>query len=155
MHVERLRYSGLRFFQDALYCLVSLFLSFPRFFKIAFYGSTHLEQSYEYIPLYPSLWTKSITSSCTSGFDPYFSPGAHDIKGHPYELHETSFDSISIAPNLVSPSFSSQYKPLQFPPILHDFPMKHYNYLPKFDGESIDFNTEKHLQSFEHFSDLF
>ena len=46
-------------------------------------------------------------------------------------------------------------KPLQLPPILHDFPAKHYKYLPKFDGESKEFIAEKHLQSFEHFSDLF
>ena len=58
-------------------------------------------------------------------------------------------------PNLVSPSLPSRYKPLQLPPILHDFPVKHYKYLPKFDGESKDFTAEKHLQAFEHFSDLF
>ena len=94
-------------------------------------------------------------SSCTSGFDLDFSLGAHDVKGHPYEIHETTVDSIAIVPNLVSPISSSQYKPLQLPPILHDFPTKHYKYLPKFDGESKDFIAEKHLQAFEHFSDLF
>ena len=41
------------------------------------------------------------------------------------------------------------------PPILHDFPVKHYKYLPKFDGESEHLTAEKHLQAFEHFSDLF
>ena len=33
--------------------------------------------------------------------------------------------------------------------------MKHYKYLPKFDGESKDLTAEKHLQAFEHFFDLF
>ena len=33
--------------------------------------------------------------------------------------------------------------------------MKHYKYLPKFDGESKYFTAEKHLQPFEHFFDLF
>ena len=69
--------------------------------------------------------------------------------------HETSVNSISIVPNPVSPIFPSWYKPLQLPPIFHDFPMKHYKYLPKFNGESKDFTSEKHLQAFEHFSNLF
>ena len=83
--------------------------------KTTFYGTAHYEQSYEYIPVYPSLRTKSIASTCTSGF-------------------ETSVDSIAIALNLVSPISPSQYKPLQLPPILHEFPTKNYKYLPRFDG---------------------
>ena len=155
MHGERLRCSSLCFCQEALSCLVSLFLSLPRFIKTTFYGSIHLEQSYEYILVYPSLRTESIASSCTFDFDRDFSPEAHDIKGHPCEPHETSINSVSIAPNLVSPSLPSRQKPLQLPPILHDFPVKHYKYLPKFDGESKDFTAEKHLQSFEHLLNLF
>ena len=93
--------------------------------------------------------------SCTSGFDLEFSPEAHDVKGHPCEIHETSDNNVTIVPNLVSPISPSRYKPLQLLPILHDFPMKHYKYLPKFDGESKGFIAEKHLQTFEHFSDLF
>ena len=126
MHGERLRYLSLHFSQDALSYLISLFLSFHKFIKTAFYGSIHSEQSYEYIHIYSSLRTKSIASSCTFDFDQDFSPESHDVKGHPYESHETSVNSVSIAPNLVSPSIPSQYKPLQLPPILHDFPMKHY-----------------------------
>ena len=155
MHSERLRYSSLSFFQDVLSCLVSLFLSFPKFIKTTFYGSIRSEQRYEYILVYPSLRTKSIASSCTFYFDQDVSPEAHEVKGHPCEPHETSVNSVSIAPNLVSPSIPSRYKPLQLPPILHDFPMKHYKYLPKFDGEYKYFTAEKHLQAFEHFSDLF
>ena len=94
--------------------------------------------------------TESVASSCTSGYDLDFSPRARDAK-----IHETSNDSVAIVPNLVSPLSPSQYKPLQLPPILHDFPTKHYKYLPKFDGESKDFTAEKHLQTFEYFSDLF
>ena len=133
MHCERLRYSSLRFFQDALSCLVSFFLSFPRFIKTTFYGSIHSEQRYEYILVYPSLRTKSIASSCTSDYGLDFYPGAHDVKGHPFEIHETSDDSLAIVPNLVSSISPSRYKPLQLPPILHDFPTKYYKYLPKFN----------------------
>ena len=103
MHGERLRYSSLRFFRDSLSCLVSLFLSFPKIIRTSFYGSIHLEQSYEYIVVYPYLRTKSVALSCTSGFDLDFSPEAHDVKGHPCEIYETSNDSVAIAPNLASP----------------------------------------------------
>ena len=116
MHGERLRCSSLCFFLEALSYLVGLFLSLPRFIKIAFYGSFHSEQSYEYIHVYPSLRTKSVVSSCTFGFDLDFSPGAHDVKGHPCEIHETSDDNIAIAPNLVSPFLQAG--------------TRHYNYLP-------------------------
>ena len=155
MHGERLRYSILHLFQEALSCLVSWFLSFPRLIKIAFYGSIRSEQNYKYIPVYPSLRTESVASSCTSGYDLDFYLGAHDVKGHPCEIHETSDDSVAIVPNLVSPISPSRYKPLQLPPILHDIPTKHYKYLLKFDGESKDFSAEKNLQAFEHFSDLY
>ena len=155
MHVEMLRNLSLRFFQDALSCLVSLFLSFPKFIKKSFYGSIRSEQSFAYIPVYPSLWTKSLASSCTFDFDQDISPKSHDIKGHPCEPHETMVGNISISPNLVFPSIPSRYKPLHLPPILHDFLAKHYKCLPKFDGESKYFTAEKHLQAFEQFSDLF
>ena len=112
MYGERLRCSSLCFFQEALSCLVSLFLSFPKFIKTTFYASIRSKQSYEYIPIYPSLRTEIIASSCTFDFDQDFSPEAHDIKGHPCEPHEISVNSVSIALNLVSPNIPSQYEPL-------------------------------------------
>lgn len=48
-----------------------------------------------------------------------------------------------------------RYKPLRLPVILHDFHPKYYKYLPVFDGEVENITTERHLQSFEHFIDLF
>ena len=112
MHGERLRCLILLFFQEALSCLISLFLFFPRFIKTTFYGSINSEESYEYIPVYPSLRPESVASSCTSGFDLDFSLEAHDVKGHPCEIHETSDDSLAIVTNLVSPISPSRYKPL-------------------------------------------
>ena len=126
MRGGRSRCSSLHFFQEALSYLVSLFLSFPKFIRTVFYGSTHFGQSYEYIPVYPSLRTESVASSCTSGFDLEFSLEAHDVKDHPCEIHETSDDSVAIVPNLVSPISPSRYKSLQLPLILHDFPTKYY-----------------------------
>ena len=112
MHGGRSRYSRLHFFQDALSYLVSLLLSFPGFIKTTFYGSAHSEQSYEYIPIYPSLRTESIASSCTSNYGLEFYLGAPNVKGHPREIHETLYDSLAIVPNLFSPISRSQYKPL-------------------------------------------
>jgi hypothetical protein len=48
-----------------------------------------------------------------------------------------------------------RHRPLKLPHILHDFPLKHYEYLPMFDGELDAITVEKHIQVFEHFIDLF
>ena len=143
MHDGRSIYSGLCFFQDALSYLVILLLSFPIFIKTAFYGSAHSKQSYEYIPVYPSLQTESVASSCTFDYGLDFYLGEPDVKGHPSEIHETLDDTLAIIPNLLSSIFPSWYKLLQFPSILHDFPMKYYKYLPKFDEESKKLTAEK------------
>jgi hypothetical protein len=49
----------------------------------------------------------------------------------------------------------NRYKPFVLPPILHDFPVNYYNDIPRFDGEDCNISTEKHIQNFENFSDLF
>ena len=96
MHGERSKHSSPHFFQDALSYLVSLLLSFPRFIKIVFHGSAHSERSYEYIHVYPSLRTESVALSCTYDYGLDFYPGAHDVKGHPCEIHETLDDSLAM-----------------------------------------------------------
>jgi hypothetical protein len=48
-----------------------------------------------------------------------------------------------------------RYRPLRLPHTLHDFPPKHHEYLPVFDGEMGTTTAEKHFQRFEHFIDLF
>ena len=85
--------------------------------------------------------------------DPSFEP--HDIKYHPCEPHETIVDNTSIPHSFVSSNIPNRYRPLHLPHGLHDFPRNHCKYLPKFDGESKNLTTEKHLQAFEHFFDLF
>ena len=47
------------------------------------------------------------------------------------------------------------YRPLKLPSILHDFPQKHYKYIPKFSGELDNISTDKHMEGFDHFTDLF
>jgi hypothetical protein len=71
------------------------------------------------------------------------------------EPHETRVD---ISPPALDPTPSKtqhRYRPLNLPHILHDFPPKHYEYLPMFDGEPDAISAEKHIQGFEHFIDLF
>ena len=147
MHGGRSRHSSPRFFQDALSYLVIFLLSFLKFIKTVFSSLVHPESSHGHIPVYPSLRTESVASSCTLDFVLDFHPGALDIRGHPYEIHETSGDSLDIVPNLVSPTSPSRYKPLQLTPVLHDFPAKYYKYLPKFNGESKNLTAEKHVQA--------
>ena len=125
MYDGRSRNSSRCFLQDALSYLVSFLLSFIRFVKIALSGPTHPEQNHEYVPIYPSLQTEIIVSSYTSDFGLNLYPGAPNVKEHPCEIHEASDDSSAIIPNPVSPIYPRQYKPLQLPPILHDFPARY------------------------------
>jgi hypothetical protein len=48
-----------------------------------------------------------------------------------------------------------RYKPLDFPPILHDLPVNYINNLPRFDGENVNITAENHIQNIEDFLDLF
>jgi hypothetical protein len=48
-----------------------------------------------------------------------------------------------------------RYKNLYLPPFLHDFPANYNNMLPRFDGENANITTEKHIQMFEDFLDLY
>ena len=115
----------------------------------------HSKQNHEFTPLYPSLRTESISSSCTFDFDQNHLFEPHDIKDQPFQPHDTIVEVTSLPNSSVSSKIPNWYRPLHVPPILHDFPTKHHKYLPKFDGESKNLTTEKHLQSFEHFLDLF
>ena len=45
--------------------------------------------------------------------------------------------------------------PLKFPSILHDFPLKHYKYLPRSNGELDGKSAEKRNHVFEHFIENF
>jgi hypothetical protein len=69
--------------------------------------------------------------------------------------HETKADILPPIHNPISSKIKERYRPLKLPYVLHDFPTKHYKYLPIFDGELDNLTVEKHLQAFEHFIDLF
>ena len=130
MYGESSRHSSPRCFQDALSYLVSLLLSFFISVKTTFSGPAHPEQNHEYVLVYPYLPNKSIESSYTFDFGLDLYPGAPNVKEHPCEIHEASGDSSVIVPNPISPISPSRYKPLQLPPILHDFPVKYTSTSP-------------------------
>jgi hypothetical protein len=69
--------------------------------------------------------------------------------------HEARADISPPVPDPTSSKIQHRYIPLKLPQVLHDFPPKYYEYLPMFDGEPDAISTEKHIQGFEHFIDLF
>ena len=71
------------------------------------------------------------------------------------ELHETKDDISPLVLVPIPSKTQDRYKPLKLPHILHDFPPNHYKYLHVFHGEPDAITTEKHIQEFEHFIDLF
>ena len=155
MHDKRIRYSSFSFIQDVLSFFETFLLSLPKLVKIVFHYALHSKQNHEFTHVYPSLWTESIPPPCTFDFDRDISFETHDLKGNPCEPHETTTNNTSIPHSSVSSNIPNRYRPLHLPLILHDFPTKHYKYLPNFDGESKNLTSEKRLQAFEHFLDLF
>jgi len=113
------------------------------------------KRDYESILVYPSLKTVDILSSCTTKVDHTLFPKSYDVHEHSCEKNEAK---ASIVPTVLNPAPSKiqeRYKPLKLSSILHDFPPKHYKYLPRFDGKLDELSAEKHVQDFEHFVDLF
>ena len=135
---EKTRYLRSIFLQKILDFLVNILISFPKFIKIIHHGLFHSKQCFELNHVYPSLQTKSISSSCTTNFNPYLSPEILDINKH----HSGPGDSIpkvmSFPQKSVVSNTQNRYIPLHLPQTLHEFPTKHYKYLPNFDGKSED-----------------
>jgi hypothetical protein len=61
----------------------------------------------------------------------------------------------TLASRLEPTKIPNRYKPLEFPPILHDLPTNYTNNLLRFDGENANITAEKHIQRFEYFLDLY
>ena len=139
---EKTRYLGSNFLQNTLAFLVNIFFSFPKFIKIIYHGLFHSKQSFEFTPVYPSLQTESISSSCTSDFNQDLLPEIPDIKRQSSGPHDTIPEVMSFPQNYIASNIQKWYRPLYLPPILHDFPTKHYKYLPRFDGEFENFTAE-------------
>jgi hypothetical protein len=70
-------------------------------------------------------------------------------------LNETKAEIVPVVINPTPSKIKERYSPLKLPFILHDFPMKHYKYLHRFDGELDGNSIEKHIQVFEYFIEFF
>ena len=145
------RYSSLYFLHDIILCFINL--AFPEYFKRIFLYLLHSNEDQRSTLVYPSLQTENIPSSHKADFvqDPLSDP--YDVQGLFSEPNETKAGLISPPLNIVPSKTLDRYKPLKLPSILHDFPPKHYKYLPMFDGENL--TAEGHIQAFEHFADFF
>ena len=94
---------------------------------------------------------EGISSSCPYDFilDP--PPKTPDIKRQHDGPHDVISKRMYFPQGSISPNTQSQYMLFWLLEILHDFPTKHYKYLPKFDGELECLTTEKHLQALNTF----
>ena len=112
----------MNFLQDILSFLINYFMSIPELVKTIFHCLLHSKQNHKFTPVYPSLQTESISSSCAYDFDQELLFEPHDIKDQPCDPHDTTVDVTSFPHNCVSSNIQNRYRPLQLPLILHDFP---------------------------------
>jgi hypothetical protein len=100
--------------------------------------------------IYPPLKITRTSPQFITHFDTKSSSGPRDDHNQVDERH------ISIpALDPTTSKIQHRYRPLKLPHILHNFPLKHYEYLPMFDVEPDSISIEKHIQGFEHFIDSF
>jgi hypothetical protein len=149
-------YLKLSFFQDIIFFVVNYLWSFHEHDKQIFLYLLHSNDDHDNPEIvYPPLKVIQIFPQSITDFDRNlpFEPCDNHIQVE--EPHETKAD---ISPPVLDPLASKtqhRYRPLKLPHILHDFPPKYYEYLPVFDGELGAITTEKHIQGFEPFIDLF
>jgi hypothetical protein len=150
------KYLKLSFFQDIIFFVINYLLSFPEHAKQIFLYLLHSNDDHENLEIvYPPLKVIHISPQFITDFDQNLPSEPCDNHNQVDEPHETKAD---ISPLVLDPTPSKiqhRYRPLKLPHILHDFPPKHYKYLPVFDGEPDAITAEKHIQEFEHFIDLF
>ena len=99
-HGEKTRYSSVNLLQDILSFLVNIFLSFPKLVKGISHCLLHSKQGHGFTPVYPSLRTKSISSSCTYYFDQDPSVKPHKNNDHPCKNHGAIVDTASFSESL-------------------------------------------------------
>jgi hypothetical protein len=150
MEGQRSKYQSVNFFQDILLIFINYFVSFPELIKLIFHFFLHLHDDHKSAFVY-SCFKYAYPYSCIVDLeqDPI---DDHIQSDEPQEIK----DDISLfVYSLIPSKILDRYRPLKFPSVLHDFPAKHYKYLPMFDGEPDTLMDEKHVQDSEHFSDLF
>jgi hypothetical protein len=154
--MEENKYLKLDIFQGILLFVISCLWSFPERSRQIFVHLLHANNDHDNTEIaYPPLKIIQIYPQFITDFDQNFPSEPCDDHNQVDEPHETKVD---ISPPIIDPTLSKiqhRYRHLKLPHILHDFPPKHYKYLPVFDGEPNAITVEKHIQDFEHFIDLF
>jgi hypothetical protein len=154
--MEENKYLKLDFFQGILLFVISCLWSFLEHAKQIFLYLLHSNDDHENLAIvYPPLKVVHAYPHCITDFDKKIPSGPCDDHNQVDEPHETRVDISSPALDPTPSKTQHRYRPLKLPHILHDFPPKHYEYLPMFDGEPDTISAEKHIQGFEHFIDLF
>jgi hypothetical protein len=151
----KIRYSSLILVQEVLFYFINIFLSFPKFFKRIFLHLPCLNESQRSTLVYPSFQTVGIPPSCINDIHQDPSSEPYDVHDHSCEINETKVELVPFVLNPAPSIIQEICSPLKFPSILHEFPLKHYKYIPRLDGELDGKLDEKHIQVFEHFIDLF
>jgi hypothetical protein len=154
--MEENKYLKLDFYQGIILFVVIFLWSFREHARQFFLHLLHANDDHDNPEIvYPPLKIIQISPQFITDFDKNLPSGPCDNYNQVDEPHETK---ANISPPILDPTFSKtqyRYRPLKLPHILHDFPPKHYEYLPVFDGEQGAITAEKHIQGFDHFIDLF
>jgi hypothetical protein len=154
--MEENRYSKWDLFQSILLFVISYFFSFLEHAKQVFIYLLHLDDNHEKLEIiYPPLKVTHAYPHCITDFDKSFIVGPCDDHDQVNKPHKAKADVSSLVPSPASSRAQHRYRPLNLPHILHDFPPKHYEYLPMFDGELDTISTENHIHGFDHFIYLF
>jgi hypothetical protein len=138
------------YFSSSASCL------FLNMLKEFFFTCCILMMTKKYTFVYPS--SKVVNTShvpCITDPDQEISFELYDVHDQCDKPQDTQENIISLVLKPQPSKIKERYKPLQLPHILHDFPPKHYKYLPLFDGEPGNPTTEKHIHAFEHFAYFF
>ena len=130
-------------------------MSFPEFFKRIFLHLLCSNESHRSTLVYPSLKTIGIPPSSIVNIHQAPSLEPYDIHDHSCDINETKDELVPSILNPTPSKIQERYSPLKIPSILPDFPLKHYKYLPRFDGELDGKLAEKHIQVFENFIEIF
>ena len=152
---EKMRYLRFSFLQNVLDFHVNISFYFCKFVRIIYHGLFQPKKSHEFTTVYPSQQMESISLSCPYDFILEPPPKTPGIKRQHDEPRDVVSKSMSFPQGSIPPNTQSWYMPFWFPHILHGFPAKYYKYLHEFDGEYEGLTTEKNLQDFEYFLDLF
>jgi hypothetical protein len=115
----------------------------------------HSNEDLKFTLVYPSLKVVDEPLSCITNTKQDPSSESYDVHNQSNNPQDTQADIIPSISNLIPSKIQERYRPLRLTNTLHDFLVKHYKYLPKFDGESDKIIAEKHIQAFENFIDLF